>query len=185
MPTYTVRKTKVFRGREGNGFNAELLKDGKPVAFVMNDASGGPTDFDWYDNRMPRSAAEVVNPPVRPTVEVTNPDNGVTYRVSPEEAALLDHVKDMFYPPDPSFGNTPLRMGMDGFLEELVFSQKEQQALERACKNKTSFHLKNQRKGEYYTLNAPFTPAVKAHLVAKYGDNLEVVYNEMNPPRLT
>lgn len=176
MPTYTVRKVKTFLGHEGHGFNAELIKDGQPVAFVMNAADGGPCDFEWYDNGRPRSAAEVLNPPVRHMVEVTNPNNGHKYRVSPEEAAFLDHTKDMVYDML-GHDNQPLHMGIDGYIEELVVTHSERKRLERACKTKTVFRLKAQRKGDYYTLNAPYTPQVHAHLVSKYGDQLEIVYN--------
>jgi uncharacterized protein YodC (DUF2158 family) len=163
MPTYAARKIKTFLGREGHGFNAELLKDGQPVAFVMNAADGGPYDIEWYDRSNPK-------------VEVTNPENGHKYRVSPEEAALLDHTKDMVFD---MLGHDrkPLHMGIDGYIEELVLAQTERKRLERACKTKTAFRLKAQRKGDYYTLNTPYTPQVHAHLVSKYGDQLEIVYN--------
>lgn len=50
---YSLRKVKVFEGQEGMGFNAELLRDGRPVAFVINSANGGEFDYQWYcvDNK--------------------------------------------------------------------------------------------------------------------------------------
>ena len=46
-----VRKVKSFRGREGLGFNAELVVDGKKVAFVIDEGSGGALRFDWEGGR--------------------------------------------------------------------------------------------------------------------------------------
>jgi hypothetical protein len=46
---YSVAKVKTFRGREGEGFNATLLRDGKAVALVMDEAQGGEYRFEWKD----------------------------------------------------------------------------------------------------------------------------------------
>lgn len=55
---YTLRKVKTFRGMDGEGLNAELCRDGKPVAFVMNEGSGGMTHFDWLDRKHGKSSEE-------------------------------------------------------------------------------------------------------------------------------
>jgi len=46
-PNYTINAVKTFIGRNGPGFNCTLLLDGKRVAFVYDDASGGMTRFNW------------------------------------------------------------------------------------------------------------------------------------------
>ena len=45
---WTVDNVKTFRGRDGHGFNARLLRDGVPVAYVIDAADGGPFRFEWY-----------------------------------------------------------------------------------------------------------------------------------------
>ena len=45
---YSLRKIKTFAGHEGQGFNAELLSDGKPVALVIDSAQGGEFEYQWY-----------------------------------------------------------------------------------------------------------------------------------------
>lgn len=55
---YTLRKVKTFRGMDGEGLNAELCCDGKPVAFVVNEGSGGMTNFDWFDCMHGKSSEE-------------------------------------------------------------------------------------------------------------------------------
>jgi len=46
---YAVAKIKTFRGMDGEGLNAVLLKDGKQVAEILNEGSGGETLFYWID----------------------------------------------------------------------------------------------------------------------------------------
>jgi len=47
LAAYTVRNVKTFIGMEGHGFNATLCRDGKPIAFVIDDANGGCLHFQW------------------------------------------------------------------------------------------------------------------------------------------
>lgn len=42
---YTVKNVKSFQGREGNGYECSLYKDGKKIGTVTDTASGGMTDF--------------------------------------------------------------------------------------------------------------------------------------------
>ena len=41
-----IKHMKTCIGREGYGFNASLYVDGKKIAFIMDDANGGPEDGD-------------------------------------------------------------------------------------------------------------------------------------------
>lgn len=47
MPNYEVKNVKTFRGMEGQGFNATLYRDGKRVAFVIDEGCGGCLLFEW------------------------------------------------------------------------------------------------------------------------------------------
>ena len=38
---YSVAKVKSFRGTDGYGFNADLMKDGRKIAFVIDEGCGG------------------------------------------------------------------------------------------------------------------------------------------------
>lgn len=44
---YSVKGVKFFRGNEGYGFNATLYRDGKAIAFVYDDATGGMLGWEW------------------------------------------------------------------------------------------------------------------------------------------
>lgn len=50
---YTVSSVKTFRAMEGEGFNATLLRNGKRVATIINEGTGGPTYAAWEDAREP------------------------------------------------------------------------------------------------------------------------------------
>ena len=49
MSKYTVKNVKTFIGMEGQGFNATLYRDGKKVAFVIDDACGGCYNYDFVN----------------------------------------------------------------------------------------------------------------------------------------
>lgn len=58
IPAYTLRKVKTFRGMDGQGLNAELLRDGKPVAFILDEGRGGEMRFDFNGQMHGESAEE-------------------------------------------------------------------------------------------------------------------------------
>ena len=46
---YSIKGLKTFQGMEGGGFNVTLCKDGKPIAFVINEGCGGCCLWRWLD----------------------------------------------------------------------------------------------------------------------------------------
>jgi len=53
----SVKGIKSFVGNEGHGYNATLYADGKKVAFVIDDASGGQTQFQYEGKTREERAA--------------------------------------------------------------------------------------------------------------------------------
>lgn len=109
MKTYphgwTVSKLKEFTGMEGSGYNATLLRDGRPVAFVIDDASGGPLNIQWSD-------------------PCTESYDTVDYRGDPfvrrctkEERLLLEYVATL--PPRKVY-DRELRVTDEWFVDDLV-----------------------------------------------------------------
>lgn len=45
--SYGIKNLKTFRGMEGTGFNVDLHRGGKKVAFVFDAGNGGETSFEW------------------------------------------------------------------------------------------------------------------------------------------
>ena len=51
--------------------------------------------------------------------------------------------------------------------------------LARSCSKKTLFRLKGDPVGDFRTLNGPpYSPAAKAFILGKYGDQVECIANE-------
>jgi hypothetical protein len=50
-PKIELKNVKTFRGNEGYGLNATLYVDGIKTAFVMDDASGGPVNYDIFNQK--------------------------------------------------------------------------------------------------------------------------------------
>jgi len=46
---YSVAKIKTFRGMEGDGLNAVLLRDGAKAADILDEGNGGEMSYDWVD----------------------------------------------------------------------------------------------------------------------------------------
>lgn len=106
-PSYTVKGVKSFIGNEGHGFNATLYRDGKAVAFVYDDASGGPVAFEWKDRDGGLVEVETRTHDGRPwTVKMTR-----------EERAYHTFVSAM---PKQSFEGMELDVTMDIHVSGLV-----------------------------------------------------------------
>jgi hypothetical protein len=164
MSGYTVRKVKKFMGREGHGFNAELVRDGVPVAFVLNNADGDCHRFDWYD----KSGRE--------TIDVSDYPHEAQRLASvfPGEAALRGHI----------LGRTMTILGEehrltpDMFVAELIDNHEFTLVMRRRCKKSTCYRLKGQKPGEYKAMAVVYSAETGAALRKRYGDELEKIYNE-------
>ncbi len=149
---YTVRDIKTFRGMEGEGFNATLCRDGRKVASVIDDATGGDVHFQWADARSrgaeEKRLLEFVKTLPRERWEDTEYD--VTSDVF--LAALVDEAQ------------TEKRLRRL-FRNETLFRLKG----DRTDDDK------------WRILKVPFSLSVKAQLVKTYGDSLTHVLNEDYP----
>lgn len=140
---YSVAKVKSFRGTDGYGFNVDLLKDGRRIAFVIDEGCGGCLHFEWLDIK----------------------DKGV----------LEEHVKTL--PPLKSqYGDMVL--DIDLFVSSLVDEHESEKKLKRLCRTKTLFRLKADEVGSYRVINRQYDEKVKDFIKGKYGDGVEVIYNE-------
>lgn len=109
LPKFTVSKIKTFIGNEGQGFNATLHRDGKVVAEVIDDASGGSVDFRWLDQSKGSSK---------------------------EEEIYREYIKE--YRPDDKIGSGDEQyLYLDLFVEELVNAELSARTWKRMCKKNT------------------------------------------------
>lgn len=132
---YTVKGIKTFRGMEGEGYNASLYRDGKRVAEVVDDASGGPLMIEWKDRASWRTPVEVVGYEGRK----------YTVNMSPEEKLLHEHcltlpalVSDLTDALNP---NEKLVMAMtpELFIEQLVNDALMIKDIQRMMRGKVAF----------------------------------------------
>lgn len=162
---FTVKNIKEFRGMEGVGFNADLYMDGKKIAFVIDDANGGPYNFEWLDYKAPRVNGEFLDWQGKPAERM----------MTPFEKSFNDFVKNYT---SKELTENKLTPDMDIVIGDLVDAACTAKKFKRICKTKTMFRLKGDASGDYRVMNLLFTPAVKAKMVAKFGDTLEEIYNE-------
>jgi hypothetical protein len=165
---YQVKNVKSFQGRQGYGYECSLYRGGKRVAKVVDTASGGEVDFYWEDSKETR---------VDVTVHGCS-DRVCTFKATPEEKILLEHVGPMFYE-EPSFDGKPMRLGIDGFLAQLVDKFEEMKQYKAWCRKGTVFRLKGDKEGSWRILRIPYSnPRAKKCLDDKYGKKVEEILNE-------
>lgn len=157
-PAYTVKGIKTFIGMEGHGYNASLYRDGKLVAFVIDDASGGPLQVEWKDAKDGLVEVQTKAYDGKPwTVKMTR-----------EEKRLHDHATSL--PPsvcewtDPATGKAAeLDMTSDLFIEGLVNDALLLKDVAKMTKGKVTFV----RDGKLYTVKCEPTPANVEKVKAK------------------
>lgn len=157
---YSLKKVKSFRGTDGHGFNADLMKDGKKVAFVYDMADGGPMSFEWMDRENGFVPFEVKGYEGKPFVR----------KVTNEEREFLLYVA---------------AQGEDGLEPEamvvakMLDAMEQEKDLKKACKKNTLYRLKGDAPGKWRAVNAPYSdPRVKPFLASKYGASVEEILNE-------
>lgn len=168
-PTYAVKGIKTFVGMEGHGYNATLYRDGKPVAFVIDDASGGPLQVEWKDCSAPR--AEVTTR--------THAGEPWVVRMTPEERRLHEHASSLPAMecewPDPATGRpASLEMTSELFIEGLVNDAILLRDVAKMTRGKVAFV----RDGKLFTAKCEPTEANIARVRA--GNPGAVVLNGMD-----
>ena len=164
---WTVRKVKTFLGNEGRGFNAELCRDGRPVAFVIDSAQGGEYEYQWYD----RGSGRLVD------IRGINYENQVhVYKGTPEEQLFVEAANVQTYVSE--YGKHELRhKDADTIMGELVDAWESNKKFKRLSKKETLFRVKGDEEGSWRSLKVPFHLKVAEHLKEKYKEKLERVYD--------
>ena len=151
MAPYSVKNVKSFMGREGYGFNCSLYRDGKRVAFCMDDASGGMVDIEWLID------------------------------AKREQALMDAHVKTLPPVPCEFGDREPLKMDEGWFVTELVneFEKtKEIRKLQRQCKTKTLYRDPKAEEGRYFIWKRPYDEQARKMIIDKLGPDAEI-FNEV------
>lgn len=172
MNVYTIKGYKSFIGREGHGYNLSLYRNGKKVAFVMDNAEGGEVRFEWVDYEAPAVSVthHEIYAPYGEGIKVEE-------RCTPEEAILWQELEGKTT--HSSFSDKDYQKTPAGFVDELINKMLEEKQFKGWCKKTTVFRLKNDKDPKVWrTIASVFTPKVKALLIAKYGEHLGEIVNE-------
>lgn len=112
--TYTISSLKTFRSLDGVGFSAILLADGRKVAEVLNEGTGGGTWLRWMASDKDQRAAD--------------------------EKALSDHIAAQ---PDYRHEYTGHMAGLNTeiFLDNMVDKIEREKEVRKLLKNKVVFVL--------------------------------------------
>lgn len=155
---YSLRRVKTFRGREGSGLNAELLRDGKVVAFITDEGNGGMMWFDWTDRMHGKSAEEDLFKAFVPP-DPDDKDDEAQGKLSPE---------------------TIKAFAMEQWVNKTVDDLLNAKRFKRMCKTKTLFQVgANVGSEEFFVIKGPYLPHVKEHLERKYaGQKLRIINEE-------
>lgn len=177
MPQFTLAKVKTFIGNEGHGLNAEITMDGQAVAFVLDDASGGMLQVDWF------------------TMQGRQRSRGN----EAARAALLQHARADYDSAGGDAAHEARLKELGLWFEGCGLSQRSEhdliehwvneefarvvamRNLKRWAKTKTVFRLKGDKVGEYRTLGRPYAEGVIPFLRGRYGESLDFVFNPAAP----
>lgn len=150
VDTYSVKGVKSFRGMDTDGYNCTLYRDGKKVAFVIEEGSGGEPMFDFVSRDAEAELQAFVK--TLPKVKTTIP-------ISKDETEPFEYDEDMAT-----------------FVGSLVDNYLEEQRLRKRCKNHLVIRLND---GELYEYKFPYDP-IKARpaLEKHFGAKLVEILNE-------
>lgn len=149
---YSVRNVKTFRGMEGEGFNATLYREGRRIAFVIDDASGGDIQIQWT-NRCTRDV---------------------------EEKPLLDFLKTLPKEKweDQEYDVTP-DVFIATLVDQSQIEKRLKQLFEK--KTLFRLREDSTEDDNWRVIERPFSPAIKSALFKKYGNRLGQILNEVYP----
>lgn len=168
---YTVKGITTFNGMEGSGYNASIYRDGVRVAYVIDDASGGPLMIDWLDKEV--ECWECLDYKGTPFM----------YKGTAEEKLMYDYTKSLpahecdFLDSD----GQPVMMDwtIDLFMDELVNTQITFNKFKKDMKKSVLYRAKN---GDLMKVNAQGNPNLYNNLRVKYGAT--VILNELSDEQL-
>lgn len=152
---FDMKGFKTWRGMEGGGYQFKLLHEGVPVAEVTEDGYGGPLRIEWYGvtrngNDMP--LAPEATPAQRKKAA------SIAAQTRKARAALAGIIASL---PDIDLGHG-LSVKPD---EDIVLGSLAEVADIRKLTKKKSVIAEGSR---LFTLNAPYSAAVAAHVAVKY-----------------
>jgi hypothetical protein len=169
---YSVKNVKSFTGREGYGFNANLYRGRKKIAFCRDMAHGGEVDVDWSCGTPPRNRDDY------PTEDAYNQAWAEYRQANQEEKDLLQaHLDTLPSVPSNFEGHGDLTIDAGWFVSDCVAkfeSEKDLRKMRKQCQTKTLFRKASAGLGQYQICKAPCDDTMRARLRRDFGDDVEI-----------
>lgn len=171
LPIYTAKNIVTFNGMEGGGFNASLYRDGKRVAHVIDDASGGPLIVDWLDKE--KAEWEVVG----------HSGAIITVKGTAEEKFLVEYLKTL-PPMETDFvgsdgEDVTLDWNVDLFVSEIVNAQITFNKMKKDMKKNVFYIGKD---GHLMRMKCEGNVAVYNQLRTRF--QASIIFNELSDEQL-
>lgn len=168
IKSVALRGIKTFRGMDGHGLNATLVVNDKAVAFILDEGCGGETMMQPVAGGPTRRDLQEIEVALTAYARTRIPDEKLDWDC-PRCSGAAD-CKDC-----DGTGKFMSRTDWRTLVNEMVDAQENERRLRRLCKTKTLFILPTAKRGEFWTLNKPYSPDTRAYLLNKYGPETEIV----------
>lgn len=152
---FTLKNIKTHKGREGEGLNATIYRDGKQVGTIYDDANGGMVDFHFI-NKGERQKFEDYCSQAWPKTE------GAKYWLIEMKGVRELSTQDY----------------MEGFTNTFVDNYHTKKKLDRLAAKKTLFRIEGDDPDGWRTVTAPYSEKVLAFIRDKFGDKLVAIYGQ-------
>lgn len=153
---YSLRGIRTFRGRDGYGLNATLLRNGKAVCTLLDEGNGGMMFFDWYDLRGGES---------------TEADAFKTFIEARRAAIRADKTNEYGMKEREVFSG-------DIWVDQEVDRIESDRRFKRLCKTKTLFQVGDEIGGDSYRSIKGVGAEVRALISRKYAGKKIFVLND-------
>lgn len=165
---YEVKGCKTHKGHEGEPLTqCNIYRDGKKVAFYSDGDWGGPPRFEWVDRTEPQVNISIIN----------SQDEPVSINVTPEEAMLYDHIKDMKWE---LWDGKMAPMDPEIYVGQMIIKYEERKHLKNLCKSMVFFRLNDKKyeEDQWSTIKVAYCDDIQQKMLERYGDNLGEILNE-------
>jgi hypothetical protein len=155
---YEVGRIKTFRGMDGQGLNAVLIRNHKAVADILDEGCGGEMRFDWLDQKHGESAEEAMFEAFIAEEKLKIPAD----KKDPETDVLEREYFD---------GATWVNMEVDRIMNDRRFR--------KACKTKTLFQVGDKIGSDDFLAIKGVDLATRQYIEKKYkGQKIRILNDE-------
>jgi len=170
---YLVKNVKSFQGREGYGYNANLYRGKKKVAFCKDMANGGDVDIDWIVGKIPKNESDY------PSEEKYKQAWAEYHQANKEERDLLEaHLATLDHVPSNYEGLSDLEIDAGWFVTDCVSkyeADRDLRKMKKECLTKTLFRKNDTpNKGAYRILKSPCNERARAIILRDFGEDVEI-----------